>query len=252
MEFNSQQQQAILISKERALNCSTSFLSSYYETPDLVQIKIHPLLCNSPYCETCNNIKRIKLYNKLLQFSKNRQLRFLTLTYKYDDNYKNILDKYSKDFNKFITYIRRLNYKFNYFKIIEFTKNKIIHFHLLIDSYVPQQLLSNLWFQITSDSFIVFITRLLNNKQLINYCLKYITKSFNNNQDLFTAFKIRRFSFSRFTFDFNKCIELVVNKFKMVIEIYQSKESLINNWKSIYKFLYDTKVISHIPKLEFL
>ena len=252
MEFTTQQQESIIIAKERANNCSTSFLSSYSETADIVQIKIHPLLCNSPYCENCNNIKRIKLYNKLLKFSKNRQLRFLTLTYKYDNNYKTILNKYSKDFNKFITYIRRLNYKFNYFKIIEFTKNKIIHFHLLIDSYIPQNLISELWHSITSDSFIVFITRLLNNKQLINYCLKYISKSFNHNQDIFTAFKIRRYSFSRFSFNFKNCVELISNKFKFVYQIYSSKTDLINSWKSVYQFLFEAKCISHIPKLEFL
>ena len=252
MEFTVEQQESIISSRFRANNCSTSFLSSYYETPELVQIKIHPLLCNSPYCETCNKIKKNKIYHKLVKFSKNRQLRFLTLTYKYDNNYKTILNKYSKDFNKFITYIRRLNYKFNYFKIIEFTKRKIIHFHLLIDSYIPQHLISNLWYSITSDSFIVHLTKLMNNKKAINYCLKYLTKSFNSNNDIYVAFKIRRYSFSRFSFDFKNCIELITNKFKIVLEIFQSKEALINHWKQTYKFLYETKAIPNIPKLEFL
>lgn len=252
MEFTDSQQESINISKSRADNCSTSFISSILKSDELIKIKIHPLLCNSPYCDNCNNIKRIKLYNKLKLFSKNRQLRFLTLTYKFNDNYETILNKYSKDFNKFITYVRRLNYKFNYFKIIEFTKNKIIHFHLLIDSYIPQNLISNLWLQITSDSFIVFITRLLDNKQLINYCLKYITKSFNNNQDLFTAFKIRRFSFSRFTYDFNNNNNLIPGKWELLPKIFNSRFECITYYLYFYGMLFSQKFINKYPKFEFL
>jgi len=252
MNYTDYQQERINNSQLKAEYCSTSYLTSVNETSDLIQIKVHPLLCHSPYCETCNNIKRIKLYNKLKQFANNRQLRFLTLTYKYDNNCENILEKYSKDFNKFITYIRRLNYKFNYFKIIEFTKKQTIHFHLLIDSYIPQQLISNLWFQITSDSFIVFITRLMNNKQLINYCLKYISKSFNNNQDLFVVYKIRRYSFSRFTYDFNNNNDLKPTNFIFQQRIFKSKSEIVNYYIYYYGTLTYKKQIPSYPKIEFL
>lgn len=226
MYFSDSETRRIAVARERAASCSNFYISSTLVTPDIVTVRTHPVLCHSPFCKKCNDIKVQKLWPKIEDFSKRRQLRFITVTYSADVGPAEVLRRFSSDWNKFVTYLRRRKYKFNFFKIIEFTKRNILHFHVLIDCYIPQGLISNVWRDVTGTSYIVFITKVLSREDALRYTIKYITKSKQGHQAIYVAKNVRRFSFSRFTWDFQRSIDLTPDPYEFYFHVYNSLEEL--------------------------
>lgn len=216
LPLTQEQQQRVLDSYKRSQSCGKAFLSSYnIKDVNNIKVKIHPLLCHSLFCERCNKIKRKSLYLTLLQFASKRHLRVMNLNYLNDSTQTplDIIKRASKDWNLFVLKLRRKKYKFNYFKVIEFTKRKGLHFHVLIDSYIPVNIISSTWHETTKNSYIVWVNDAnWTNQKSINYVLKYVTKSFHDSQELFVAFRLRRYSFSRSSFDFIKAQSTTTKK----------------------------------------
>lgn len=250
MKLSTEQRSRILHQKQKAEVCAEFYVSSYLEDSNTVYVKAHPLLCHSHYCDRCNKIRRASLYYSLVKWAKKRRLRFLTLTYSHDESPEAIIKRCSKDWNKFLLYLRRDGYTFNYFKVIEFTQADYVHFHFLVDVYVPQATLTRIWRDVTGHSYITWAEdefgtgRMkkkgqLTNKDAINYLLKYVTKSFAGSQDYFAAFKLRRYSFSRYSYDFQKDRESFSSDYTFSTRIFSS----VAEMKSHYRALYVTKFV---------
>jgi len=211
IKLNSQQQEKVLRQYEKSKSCSDYYLASVNDKDKAnIKVKIHPVLCHSNFCQRCLKIKRNKLYRSLIKFAKARQLRMMTLTYLNDIYHTpaNILEHYSRDWNLFVLKLRRLGYKFNYFKVVEFTKRQGLHYHVVLDCYIPQTLIAKTWHDVTTNSYEVWISYPMEKKKAINYALKYIIKSFNGNQELFSGYNVRRYSFSKFTYIFKSDTDL--------------------------------------------
>jgi hypothetical protein len=252
VKFTDDQLAKIENQKQKAEICSKFFISSYCETPATVTVKIHPLLCHSHYCPICNKIRRNQLYYTLVRWSKNRRLRFLTLTYSHDLTPEQVLQRFQKDWNKYVLYLRRARYYFNYFKVIEFTKKGYVHFHILIDSYIPQGILSRIWLNITEFSYIVYVKEKMSNRKSINYLLKYVTKSFEGAQDIFVAYGIRRYSFSRHSYDFRKETKQTDHNYIFYNRIFPSVDVLKLHYKALYAKKFVTGFVEDYPDLIFL
>lgn len=236
IKYTAEQTERVRQSYLKCHSCSTAFMSSSRETNNEIFIRIHPLLCHSPFCQKCNDIKVQNLFPKLISFAKQRTLRFMHLTYQADLGYQEVLRRYASDWNKFVTYLRRRRYKFNYFKIVEFTKRDIVHFHILIDCSIPHSLIKSYWYKITGSSYIVYITRVLKHRTALHECLKYITKSHHGKQSPYVSFRVRRFSFSRFTYDFVRGKDLGDSSWSFDFTIFKSEEDLKKFRSSLQAF----------------
>lgn len=234
MKFSIEQLSKIQHQKDKAIFCSSWFITTYRETDSTVFVKVHPILCHSYYCAHCSKIRKAQLYTALSRWSRKRHLRFMTLTYSHDESPIEIINRFSKDWNKFITYIRRAGHSFNYFKVIEFTRSGYVHFHVLVDRSIPQHLISSIWHDITSHSYIVDIRSRMSNRRAINYSLKYFIKSFEGSADLFIALGIRRYSFSKFTYNFQSDRPQPEEIFHLYLKLFPDIESIKLHYKTLY------------------
>lgn len=245
IKLSIEQREKIFLQQDKASQCSKYFVTSYLEESNTVTVNVHPLLCHSYYCKKCNSIRRAKIYDSLCKWAKGRRLRFLTLTYAHDETAEAIVNRCSKDWNKFLLYLKRDGYEFNYFKVIEFTKADYVHFHFLVDVYVPQATLTRIWRDVTGHSYITYAedtfgTGRMKRKGInttqdaINYLLKYITKSFQGTQDYFVAFRIRRYSFSKYKYNFVSDVDPDRNKYRFLRRIFVDLKSIKLHYRAIY------------------
>lgn len=234
MRLSPEQLYKIEFQKQKAEICGQFYVSSYLEDSNTVYVRSHPLRCHSHFCEKCNQIRRASLYSSLMKWAKGRRLRFLTLTYCHDETPEAIVQRCAADWNKFLLYLRRDGYKFNYFKVIEFTQKDYVHFHFLVDVYVPQATLTRIWRDVTGHSYITWAEDEMKNRDAINYLLKYVTKSFAGSQDYFAAFGIRRYSFSRYSYDFQKDRESFSSDYTFNTRIFNSVDEMRGYYKALY------------------
>lgn len=144
--------------------------------------KIFILRCKDKFCPICSRIKAQKIKKEIEKITENfENPKFLTLTLKTDEDLQKIFEKIKKGFekfkkNKFIK--NRIKKIIGVYEIKKKENNKwYIHLHLIIDSlYLEQKKISEIWKKITGDSFIVYIEKVKNKKDLKNYLSKYITK----------------------------------------------------------------------------
>lgn len=263
MRLTSEQLHKIEFQKQKAEICGQFYVSSYLEDSNTVYVRSHPLRCHSHFCEKCNQIRRASLYYSLMKWAKGRRLRFLTLTYSHDESPEAIIDRCARDWNKFMLYIRREGYTFNYFKVIEFTQKDYVHFHFLVDVFVPQYTLTRIWRDVTGHSYITWAEDefghgrmkkkgLMTNQDAINYLLKYVTKSFAGSQDYFAAFGIRRYSFSRYSYDFQKDRESFSSDYTFNTQIFNSIDEMKVHYRALYVEKFVTGFYDDYPEFVFL
>lgn len=161
---------------------------------DILRTYFH---CHSYFCETCAKKKKAKLYKKFKRLKFNGNLRFLTLTLSSKDyTPEQSLEKISSYFNLFVKLLRYRGFKFQYFKIIEFTKNNIAHLHILVNCFLPFNIVKTLWQSITGSS-IVYIEKIKSQQSAINYLFKYMQKAISSTSNyLFYLMNKRRYSYS--------------------------------------------------------
>lgn len=162
---------------------------------DVKRIFFH---CHSYFCEHCANKKKGLLLKKLKTIKPGQILRFLTLTLSTKQyTPEESLIKISSFVNLWVKFMRYRGFNFQYFKIIEFTKNQQAHVHILVNCFLPLTVALNVWKQITG-SYVGWIKLIKNKNVAISYILKYITKSVNTTfNHLFYLFMKRRYSYSR-------------------------------------------------------
>lgn len=172
-----------------------------YKNPSDKTVLINFLRCKSPFCPYCSKLKRKELFVKL----KHKNLynfRFLTLTLKKTDNLDNDYKKLNKSFTRLISKLKRNflpRHKFEYIKVVELGKNNNLHLHILCNFFIDVRKLSALWQDITKDSFVVYASKVKTKKDIIQYVLKYFSKSLDDASEFF-ALK-RRWSHSDLFFE---------------------------------------------------
>ncbi|ACL20727.1 hypothetical protein Dhaf_2701 [Desulfitobacterium hafniense DCB-2] len=109
-------------------------------------------------------LRRVALHNQLT--------RLMTLT-----TQENIGDFERLDglFKKFIFGLRDHYPDFKYIGVRERQKRGAVHYHLLINRYIPQAVAHKLWVSLVKKGTADF--RFVEGLQAINYCLKYLGKS---------------------------------------------------------------------------
>ena len=227
----------------RCKKCSKIFaVQRDFNQFDIKEVK---LSCDSYFCSDCANKKKHKLIRRVKKSLEYKDLRFLTLTlnqkkYTKDEAYETICHS----FNLFIKYLKDNNYKFNYFKVLEFTKTGYPHLHILLDCFIPVALIRKIWYSITK-SYIVFITRLKKHNEVIIYILKYLSKAsdFENNK-LFYLNRLRRYSYSRNFF-------LKIIKKKRMIDLNIFCEAGDDYREAVFKSIINIFHLEEEPLLQF-
>lgn len=154
--------------------------------------------CHSYFCEDCARKKRGALLRKMKNLKAGKVLRFLTLTLSTKNHTpEQSIEKISNYVNTFVKLMRYRGFEFQYFKIIEFTKNNIAHVHMLVNCYMPHQCVRLVWQSITG-AHKIWIERIKSSKMAINYIFKYMTKAVNSTANyMFYLYKKRRYSYSQ-------------------------------------------------------
>lgn len=150
------------------------------------------ITCKSWKCPSCAARKLLKYYHRL---KRRNWHTMVTLTFK-----ENLQDpkKASKVWNRFRTRLMQL-YRFDYARILEFQARGAIHYHVLIDRYIPHKSVTllgahslpgiqDIWTQ--AGGGFAYSTRI--QRSANSYAVKYLTKSAEHLPP-----KTRIFNFSR-------------------------------------------------------
>lgn len=185
--------------KTRIKKCSCSSEYGYkIKNQNNVEIKLLPYRCHSYFCEHCAKIKRIRLRKKIESVFKKGRWRFLTLTLdrKLYSNEEGLI-RMNYMFNLFWKRFKDNKMRFSYFKIHEFTKKGMIHYHILINRYLDKELVQKYWKDI-SGSTIEKIKDIPSKAILGLYLSKYLSKTLNElHNEYFYLFQKRRYSYSQ-------------------------------------------------------
>lgn len=188
---------------ERCSNCQNTASFVYrFKSRNVVEILRSFWYCGSYMCDKCAYKKKIQLRRALSRLKFKDTCRFLTLTLSTKDySPEESICKISEFFNLWVKFMRYRGFKFQYFKIIEFTKKDVAHLHILVNAFLPGLVVQQCWKQITG-SYIYKIKKPENKEHTINYLLKYITKANNDfAQIFFYLYQKRRYSYSQNFFE---------------------------------------------------
>ena len=139
--------------------------------------------CKSKLCDNCSHSRSICFVKKYSDFVNSfRKPRFITLTKKNVDIIScSVIKKLRNNFNALKRRLKRNGFSLKKgIEVLEIThkgKGFHVHLHILYDgSYIPQSLLSDMWFAITKDSKIVDVRYVRNPNSSLRYISKYIVK----------------------------------------------------------------------------
>jgi len=157
--------------------------------------------CKSWFCPQCSKTFSSKIYVRAKEHFSAENCRLMTLTtdktkYTTEEAILNI----NKNFNSFITTIKKLYKNLKFFKVLEISKGDSVHLHVLINQYIPAALISKIWLRF-HNSYIVKLQKCTSTAKAISYLLKYLSKSFTSfeTNKIYFIFRRRRYSFSRAT-----------------------------------------------------
>lgn len=107
------------------------------------------LPCKSWNCPICGPKKGKQVWKRLSQ-SEASFSRMVTLPFAIGETHNRTWEEAiadsGKTLNSFLTSLRRIYSHFKYFWVREIgEKSNMVHFHMLVDRYIPQRLLSKLW-----------------------------------------------------------------------------------------------------------
>jgi hypothetical protein len=143
--------------------------------------------CHDRFCVPCANERSRSIALNVLDFAKDRRLRFLTLTLKATG--QSLAGKIDGLVSAFQALRRRafwLKRCFGGVAFLELNYNEKNgewhpHYHILVEgNYLPQQALKSLWYEITGDSFIVDIRAIRDASVATRYVTKYASKPLNH------------------------------------------------------------------------
>jgi hypothetical protein len=151
------------------------------EDPDLYRIVLTS--CHDRFCLPCSRARAATIRANLAEHTAGMRLRFLTLTLAHrDEPLSSQLDRLTRAFKS----LRgtglwkervRGGVAFLEVKKSDRTGRWHPHYHVVLDSdYLPQNVLSKLWLEVTGDSSIVDIRLVRDPEEVQKYVTKYVTK----------------------------------------------------------------------------
>lgn len=143
----------------------------------LTDTGLHSVACKMRNCPVCSVILRLQLMERVKHFfSDDEQLRFMTLTKSINDN-ADIMTHW----HTLMVDLKRKFPGLKGFWVKEYTKRGKAHLHMIVNRYIPQEWLSERWYEITRTSYIVHIEAMSDIKNPAAYMLKYMTKAMQAN-----------------------------------------------------------------------
>lgn len=193
----------------------------------LKDIQFTSVACKSWTCPACNAVKAMSVKYKLREvIIKNNLLYFLTLTLdpslipeKYTSARQNHTHKYiTKLFNHFITVLKRKSFqyfnkskntwetysntnekeKLKYVWVMEFQKNGNAHLHILLNQYLPIDIVREIWTHV-GGGHIMKVENVKSLNGISYYLTDYIVKGIKHDSTEQSGFKYfeRRYSISK-------------------------------------------------------
>jgi len=155
------------------------------------------LPCKRWSCRRCAERKGRAICKRLkLSGNQEKLNRLLTLPFALDEkrNWRDAIQESGVVLNRFMTSLKKHYRGLLYFWTREVgKKSNMVHFHVLMDRYVPKQLVSNLWAK-AGGGYVVDIGIV---KKSTSYVLKYLRKLPDYAEDVWKAlYKKRRYSTS--------------------------------------------------------
>jgi hypothetical protein len=158
-----------------------AWILAHREDPE--RYKIVLTCCHDRFCVPCARARAFNIRANLAKHTEGLTLRFVTLTMAHSDHtLDHQLDRLYRAFRSLrATPLWRDRVRggvaFLEVKLSEVDNRWHPHFHCLIDStFLPQQLLSSTWLDVTSDSKIVDIRLVRDPAEVDKYITKYVTK----------------------------------------------------------------------------
>ncbi|MCH9032333.1 MAG: protein rep [candidate division Zixibacteria bacterium] len=155
------------------------------------QTYICPLRCESRICPQCAKKHYFRIKAKLFRMFRglpcdgSKRLMLLTLTLRtHSDEEISTFDVrlLFKHVRQLITKLYPRAEGCGAVGVFEIGSTSNLHVHLIVyGDYVPQHKISDLWREITGDSFVVDIRKLTHRKKQVGYILKYIHKPHRGN-----------------------------------------------------------------------
>lgn len=142
--------------------------------------------CTNRLCPRCEKHRKSRALKRFANGLLEKNLRFMTVTRSghRELNYENIKSTTRYGLN-LIRRFRRSNHVKEYIMALELvSKGSLYYYHLHIiysGKYISKSHLSDEWFSVTNDSYIVDIQRIRSRWKAINYVVKYITKPIDYN-----------------------------------------------------------------------
>lgn len=184
-----------------------------------IVVKTH---CRTWRCLSCRDKNRARVVS-LIQYGCSTLVNswLVTVTYKRDGRLTpRPATRTLRDLGRLYEMLRQKHPNLTYLRVPELTKKKQVHFHHLMGGLgdAPdacerfadyrrdwrertclclEHELSPLWHQITGDSFVVDVSKVLLASALASYLAKYVTKSMDDRAPLVAAGYTRRWSTSR-------------------------------------------------------
>ncbi len=142
--------------------------------------------CQDRFCTPCATTRSRTISSNVVEFLKGKRARFLTLTtVQGSDGLKPALDSLYKSFatlRKTAFWMKHVTggVAFLEIKYIASSHRWHPHLHCIIEGkYIPQKVLSSLWFKVTRDSRIVDIRQIKDTRLVARYVTKYASKPLN-------------------------------------------------------------------------
>jgi hypothetical protein len=145
--------------------------------------KLIPFRCGKSSCPICRNIKRKRLLRRLKAASWPKDIVMWTITT--DPKLLSSAEAISTISRRWHLVSRELLRHYpglKYFKVLEFTKSGLPHFHVMFDHRVSWHLFQNILIQHNFGQVLHFLR--LPRDQALSYLTKYVTKSLESYEDL--------------------------------------------------------------------
>ena len=172
-----------------AVTCPRQSTVSYWNLDDGL-FHLVRIICKTWACPYCGPIKRATLAARIKTAKPNR---FVTLTAEanQDRTPREVFDQTRRQISELAKTYRREGKEFEYIRVLETHESGYPHYHLIVRSpWLDQKELSHRWCQFTQ-SYVVDVRKLSNDKKGVNYVMKYLGKQAS------TQFTTRRVSFTQ-------------------------------------------------------
>lgn len=157
-------------------NCGVFGISLLRQNGIVTENKVIRLFCNSFSCKFCAEKKRQMLFFKIRDSIKFLNMRFLTITLSdLEFSKENHALYFQQLFAKFLRQIRKTYPSFKFVRITESHKSGYVHYHLLVNLFLPFEFLKKRLKAIEKNAS-VYIKKIPQQKQA-GYLAKYLTKN---------------------------------------------------------------------------